>query len=86
MDWFLSRYMALFRLQILCSFGWKWDDYVDWGRGNIGKEGTDQFHSPTKTRTCILQNIIPLGSDRLLSQMMNALYFVLCSQNAREIT
>jgi len=67
MDWFLSRYMALFRLQISCSFGLKWDDCVDWRRSNIWKEGTDQFHSPTKTRTCVLQNInsLGIGSTRL---------------------
>jgi len=47
--------------------------------GNIWREGIDQFHSPTKTRTCVLQNIIPLGSDRLVSQII---FFILLMEGA----
>jgi hypothetical protein len=84
MDWFSSRCTALLRLQILCSFGWKLDDCVDWWRGNIWKEGTHLFHSPTKNGTCVLQNIIPLRPDRLVSQKLWMPYFVCCVHSTPE--
>jgi len=65
---FLSRSTALFWLQILCNFGWKWNDRGEWWRGDVWKERTDLFHSPADIRNFVLQNTSPVRPNRLVLQ------------------
>jgi hypothetical protein len=67
MAWFISRSTALFLLQILCSFGWKWDDRDEWWMGKIWKEDWS-ISQPNEIRNFVLKNTSPVRPDRFVSQ------------------